>query len=262
MSSPATTPTSRQARGPRPDPVLGVFETLLVLGSRPIELEAHLARLDASARELFGAPPPADVRDLVCDQAAGAELARMRLDVAPDGDGRLAAGVRVAAVDDALLFPPRERGVELAPIVVPGGIGAHKWADRRLLERAEEGLGGPVALIVDGDGTVLEASRGNVFLVCDAVVITPPTDGRILPGVTRARVLGLAEELGIPSRCETVSLERLRAADEIFMTGAVRGIEPVRTCDGSPCGPETAIGSRLAVELRRRWAGEARAEGA
>ena len=239
-----------------------MFETLLVMGGRPIEVAPHLARLDASVRELFGVPAPPDAGDLIRDHAAGAGLARLRLDVAPGGDGRLAGDVRVAAVDGALLFPPLERGVQLAPVVVPGGIGAHKWSDRRLLEQAEGALGGPVALLVDADGTVLEASRGNVFVVSDGTVITPPADGRILPGVTRAIVLGLAEALGIPARSETVTLERLRAADEVFITGAVRGIEPVRACDGEPCGSGTAIGSRLAGGLERRWAGEARREGA
>jgi branched-subunit amino acid aminotransferase/4-amino-4-deoxychorismate lyase len=37
----------------RPDPQQGVFETLLVLNGRPIELDAHLARLEASLKALF-----------------------------------------------------------------------------------------------------------------------------------------------------------------------------------------------------------------
>jgi para-aminobenzoate synthetase/4-amino-4-deoxychorismate lyase len=105
---------------------------------------------------------------------------------------------------------------------------------------------------------VLEASRGNLLLVSDGVVVTPPTDGRILPGVTRGRVLDLAEALGIPVRTEIVPLDRLRAADEVFITGAVRGIEPVRACDGEACGSsETPISSRLASGLQRTWAREA-----
>ncbi|MEX2413240.1 MAG: aminotransferase class IV, partial [Thermoleophilaceae bacterium] len=39
---------------PRPDPALGIFETLLVVDGEPIALDAHLARMSASARQLFG----------------------------------------------------------------------------------------------------------------------------------------------------------------------------------------------------------------
>jgi para-aminobenzoate synthetase/4-amino-4-deoxychorismate lyase len=244
-----------QAGGPRPDPALGVFETLLVVAGRPVELEAHLARLDASLRALFGAPAPAAAGELMRDHARELDLGRLRLTVAPAAGGRLASDVRAAPVDEALLFPGPERGVVLASIVVAGGIGAHKWADRRLLERAEADLGGPLALIVDRDGSALEASRGNLLAVFDGILVAPPTDGRILPGVTRGRVLELAAALGIPVREEPVPLDRLRAADEVLITGAVRGIEPVRACDGEACGSsETPIGSRLAGELQRAWA--------
>jgi para-aminobenzoate synthetase/4-amino-4-deoxychorismate lyase len=220
-----------KAGGPPPDPGLGVFETLLVMGGRPLELDAHLARLDASLRALFGAPAPPDARELVLDHAGGVDPARLRLTVAPGAEGPLTCG----------------------------GIGAHKWADRRLLEQAEAGLDGRVALIVEPDGTVLEASRGNLFLVRDGVLVTPPADGRILPGVTRSRVLGIAEALEIPIRVEVVSFDRLRTADEMFITGAVRGIEPVRSCDGAACGSDSLTSSRLASELQRTWAHEARA---
>jgi para-aminobenzoate synthetase / 4-amino-4-deoxychorismate lyase len=242
------------ARGPRPDPALGVFETLLVADGRPLELHAHLARLDASLRALFGAPAPPAARALVLDHARGADLARLRVTVAPDDQGALVAGAAVARVDASLVLPGRDRGLDLVPLVVAGGIGAHKWADRRLLAGAEANLAPRVPLLLDRDGAVLEVSRGNLFLVHDGVLVTPPADGRILPGVTRSRVLRLAEALDIPVSEEPVPFDRLREAAEAFVTGAVRGIEPVRGCDGAVLASERPITLALSGELRRCWA--------
>jgi para-aminobenzoate synthetase/4-amino-4-deoxychorismate lyase len=236
-----------------------VFETLLVVDGRPLELDAHLARLESSLRALFGTPCPPAAPRLVLDHAQGAELARLRLTVAPDGDGGLGADVVVAPVEAALVMPDWDRGVELTPRVVAGGIGAHKWADRRLLAGADAALAPRLPLLLDRDGTVLEASRGNLFVVRDGTLVTPPADGRILPGVTRHRVLLLAAELDIPVREEAVPFERLRDADGMFVTGAVRGIEPVRACDGAVVGPDEEITPLLGRELRRCWARDAAA---
>ena len=249
MSSVSTFSSSvAPALGPRPDPRAGVFETLLVLDDRPLELEAHLQRLDRSVRALFGAPPPATVRALVLAHADHAGLARLRLTVMPG-----AAEVAMTRIDASLVLPNWARGVELAPVVVAGGLGAHKWADRRLLAAAEADLAPRVPLLLDADGTVLEASRGNVFAACEGVLFTPPADGRILPGITRSRVLRIATALGIPVREEAVAFERLAAADELFLTGAVRGIEPVRGCDGAFAGSAHRITPMLSRELRRCW---------
>jgi para-aminobenzoate synthetase/4-amino-4-deoxychorismate lyase len=231
-----------------------VFETLLVLGGRPVELDAHLARLDGSLRTLFGVAAPPAARRLVLDHARGAGRARLRLTVAPDATGEPAAEVAVAPVDAALVLPGWERAVELAPVVVEGGIGAHKWADRRLLAAAEGDLAPRVPLVRDRDGTVLEASRGNVFAVFPGVLVTPPADGRILPGVTRRRVLDLAAELGLRVREEILPFERLGEAAEVFLTGAVRGIEPVSGCDGVGfAGSEQRVTPLLAHALCRQW---------
>jgi para-aminobenzoate synthetase/4-amino-4-deoxychorismate lyase len=99
--------------------------------------------------------------------------------------------------------------------VLPGGLGAHKWVDRELVSGVEP-------LIVDLSGEVLESGSGNVFIAEGDTLVTPPADGRILPGVTRAELLRRADV-----SVEPFGLERLRAADEVFVTSAIRGRQPV-----------------------------------
>ena len=87
-----------------------------------------------------------------------------------------------------------------------------------------------VPLVVDAeDGAALESSRGSLFVVREGVVVTPPADGRLLPGITRAQAIEVVRALGVELREEAVDLAR---ADEVFMTGAVRGVEPVASCEG------------------------------
>jgi para-aminobenzoate synthetase / 4-amino-4-deoxychorismate lyase len=251
-----TAATIHRLDGPMPDPALGVFETTLVVDGRAVALDAHLTRLESSLDALYGQRAPDQAHRLVTDAAADAALGRLRLTVAPGSDGAAAtASVRVAAVDRTLVFPGWERAVELAPVTVPGGIGAHKWADRRLLERAESEAAPAVPLIVDSDGAALEGSRGSLFLVRGGTVSTPPTDGRLLPGITRAQAIEAARGLGLEVREEAVELGALADADEVFLTGAVRGVEPVRRCIGVREWDPGRVTERIAAELRRVWLG-------
>ena len=91
------------------------------------------------------------------------------------------------------------------------------------------GIQGSLTLVLDADEEVLEASRANVFAVEGAVLVTPAADGRILPGVARARAIEAAHSLGIELREEALGIDRLIAAGEAFLTGSVRGVEPVRS---------------------------------
>ena len=212
-----------------------------------------MARLERSAKLLFGTEPPAAARELVLDHARGVGLGRLRLDVAPRGDGALGAEAKVADVDEATVFPTWERAVTLAPVEVAGGIGAHKWSDRRLLEREEANCAPALPLIVDSDETVLEVSRGNVLLVREGALITPGADGRMLPGLTRQRIFDGAISAGIELREEPVSLEALARADEVLVSGSVRGVEPVRACEGVGEWEEGRLTRSIAADLRRLW---------
>lgn len=226
----------------RPDPDKGLFETMLVLDGRPVELDAHLARLEASIEELFPNRAKLDLREEIRGVAAGVAAGSIRATVTPAA-ASLALSERKAP-DDA---------VALHSIAVPGGLGAHKWADRSLLDEAGAELpAGALLLIVSGE-TALETSRANVFVVRDGALFTPPLDGRILPGVTRMRVIELAEDAGIQTQEEPLSRDDLLAADEVFLTGSVRGIERVSALDGMPLAPGKGMVGRLAAALWRAW---------
>jgi para-aminobenzoate synthetase / 4-amino-4-deoxychorismate lyase len=235
-----------------PDPSHGVFETLLVIDGRPVELDAHLARLHASLAELFPrhTPPVLDV--------PGSSSGVLRIAVAPDPDGQLAATIECRSASGHL--PPDNGGqssteaISLRSHRLAGGLGAHKWVDRSLLDEAQAELPpDALPLIVDEEGSVLEASRANVFAVRDGALFTPPLDGRILPGVTRARVIALAGERGTEAREAALSLSDLLSADEVFLTGSARGVERVESLDGAMLADGGSMAADLGAELRRAW---------
>jgi para-aminobenzoate synthetase/4-amino-4-deoxychorismate lyase len=235
-----------------PDPRHGVFETLLVLDGHPIELDAHLARLEASLDELF----PRQAHPVL--EVPSMPTGVLRIAVAPGADGQLAATTECRPTNGH--FAPDNggqsstRAVSLRSLRLAGGLGAHKWVDRALLDDAQATLPeGTLPLLIDEEGSVLEASRANVFAVRGDVLLTPPLDGRILPGVTRMRTIELAGELGIEAREARLSLADLLGADEVFLTGSVRGIEPVGAIDGTVLSSGGNVASELGAELRRTW---------
>jgi para-aminobenzoate synthetase / 4-amino-4-deoxychorismate lyase len=240
----------------RSDPELGIFETMLVLDGRPIELDAHLERLARSLAEVYDAAPPDEARALTRERARGVDLGRLRLTVVP-GENGIEVDAVAAAVDEGDVFPTRQRAAALRSVLLAGGLGAHKWADRRCLELGQPASARELPLLLDADGTVLEASRASVFAVFDGVPVTPPADGRILPGITRERVIELAGQIGLNPREAELHVSDLGTAEEVFLVGSVRGVEPAASLDGAALGEGTAVGAAIAAELRRHWLGRA-----
>jgi para-aminobenzoate synthetase/4-amino-4-deoxychorismate lyase len=207
----------------RPDPRAGVFETLRVRDGEAPRASAHLARLAASVAALYDAELPGDLAERVADAAARVRgpAGALRVHARPDGRGTA-----------AVAFAPgveRERTVPvaLAPFVLPGGLGAHKWHDRRLLDALARAAGGATPLLLDGDGAVLEAAWGNVFVLEGDRLATPPADdGRLLPGVTRGAALDAAAACGLAPIEEPLALDRLVRADAILVTSALAGALP------------------------------------
>lgn len=207
----------------RPDPARGVFDTMLVREGEAVRATEHLARLAASVAELYDALLPDDAAERVRAAAATVspgDTAALRVDACPQPGGRV--------VVELALHPRRERAlpIVLDPFVLPGGLGRHKWADRRLVDALVRD--GMTPLLVDADGTVLEAAWGNVFVLEGDVLVTPLADGRILPGVTRAAALALSGARWRSTAEEPLSLARLAAADAILISSALAWMLPAR----------------------------------
>jgi para-aminobenzoate synthetase / 4-amino-4-deoxychorismate lyase len=192
---------------PRPDPAAGLYETALVEHGSPRDLEAHLQRLTGSARSLYGLTVP-DLGERAGQAAHGHERARLRIDLIPGEEPT----VEVTPLN---AIPP----AVLRPVVVPGGIGAHKWRDRTLLGAHEQDDPTTIPLLLDADGYLLETSRTAVVIRAGGQLYTPPTDGRILPSVT-------ARQANAQQR--PITLDSLDDATTIYVASALRGLQPAR----------------------------------
>lgn len=230
-----------------PDPSHGVFETLLVRDGRVQALGAHLDRLAASVSELYDARLPGRIRAETLSTARGlAGAHRMRVDAVP------ASGtVRITVTSTALPEPPIS-AVRAVPVTISGGLGPHKWCDRRHLDALTERAGPrSVVLICDDDGEVLEAAWANAWLLQGDHLRTAPADGRILPGVTRARLSALAPSLGLQVSQARLTLAEVRHAQAVFLTSSLRvTVVPTST------RPSAAVDSRLATIAQALGAGD------
>jgi len=92
------------------------------------------------------------------------------------------------------------------------------------------------AILVDEEGYVTEATAASVFCVEEGVVLTRPAGPEILPSITRAVVIELAQEQQIPLREERVSVARFRKAQEVFLAGTGDEVCPVVKLDGAAIG--------------------------
>jgi branched-chain amino acid aminotransferase len=216
---------------------LTVFETLRTYGRAPFRLEAHLDRLEHSAKMLDIVLPP---RSLIAREVTenAAEDARIRftvtagghriLDVAPIDQGRVCAPVSV----DHMRWDVPEH--------LPGAV---KHGSRASWIVAARRLGVDEVLLVDRHGHILEANRSNVLAVKSGALLTPPLDGRQLVGVTRGALLEAAEEAGLPMRESPLAADD--AYDELYLTSTLKQMAPVVSVRGVRGPGHGPVGRRL-----------------
>ncbi|KIX22082.1 aminotransferase class IV [Flavobacterium sp. 316] len=83
-------------------------------------------------------------------------------------------------------------------------------------------------LLLNDEKNVIEALQGNIFMVMNNVLITPPVVDGCLNGIMRKQILALAKKVeGLEVVEKSISPFDLQKADELFVTNVIKGIQPI-----------------------------------
>lgn len=248
---------------------IGLFETMRAEHGQIFRLDQHLDRLVTSARTLGWqtVPDVERIRDDI-DRVVGATESndvRVRLTVTT---GQVRATERdrpdltvVVSGASGASYPQelyeKGVGVMLAPYRQhrddpTTGHKTTSYFARLTALRAAHAQGLFEALWITPEGELAEGSISSVFIVQDAVLVTPGLDYPILPGITRAAVIELAAVHNMPLREVPIGWDEVMEADEIFLTNAMMDVMPVVRVDRHAVGNEKP--GPITVEVMQRFA--------
>jgi branched-chain amino acid aminotransferase len=226
----------------------GVFEVIRTFGKRPFLLAEHVARLQKSAAFMNLTVPAGEdqirhtIDELIKKNAIASE-AQIRI-VLTGGPSK-----------DSITFDPNtptfailvselpqlsqevfEKGVALIVTENQRQIPHIKTLDYLTAVRTwpSAKVRGAFEVLYTCDGTVLECTTSNIFVVKNGALVTPKE--RILLGTTRNYVAELAQKNGIEVEERALSMQELSSADEVFLTATNKDVVPVVRVD------DTAIG--------------------
>ena len=249
----------------------GVFESIRIINGRPLNLENHILRLLAGARAIHMRPSAsyttaffeAKILEL-CAQSGINEGGRCRLSL-----DRISGGAYLPDANEATYyievssyevnhFELNARGLEL-------DIYQEIKLQKNLLSNFKTKMGLPYVMgalyakskglddvfLTDYRGQILETSSCNFFIISNGVLYTPSLEEGCLAGTMRMQVINLALANGIKVYESAILPQHLLAADEIFLTNAIRGINWVGGYRTKRY--QNNISRRLVVLLNAHW---------
>jgi branched-chain amino acid aminotransferase len=120
----------------------------------------------------------------------------------------------------------------IAPNTLPAmAKAAANYMNAQLIKMEAITNGYVEGIALDHAGNISEGSGENIFVVRGGKIYTPPLGSSVLPGITRASIIQLAEEAGIPVVEQVLPREILYISDEVFFTGTAAEVTPIRSVD-------------------------------
>jgi branched-chain amino acid aminotransferase len=235
----------------------GVWEGLRVTGGHPAFLEAHLDRLYEGARAIAldiglsrAELTAAIYRTLAANAMTDGVHVRLMVTRGPKStpyqDPRLSSGPATVVMIPEYKSPTVatvERGIRVFtthvrrgyPDVLDPKLNAHSKLNDITACIQAANAGADEALMLDPHGFVATCNSTHFFIVRRGEVWTS-SGMYCLGGITRANVLRVCHEAGIPAREKSFSLTDVYGAEEAFVTGTFAGVSPVREVDGRTVG--------------------------
>jgi branched-chain amino acid aminotransferase len=227
-----------------------VFDGARLFDGLAPDLEAHCARIDRSARALM-ITPTVNTEDMIAivreglaqyPREAAVYIRPMYWALAGDELGIIplkdATGFAIS-LEQIPMAPPeaastltrtRFRRPVLEDNVVNAKAGCLYPNNARMMAEARS-KGFANALVADAIGNVAETASANVFMVKDDEIFTPVPNGTFLAGITRARHIENMRADGLMVHESVLSFEDFHAADEIFLSGNMMKVTPIKAFD-------------------------------
>lgn len=244
---------------------VGLFETMSAVNGKVFRLQQHLDRLKFSA-ETLGLTPKletAPLAEAVNQTLAHNQLteARIRLTLTAGAISMLKGPQAAPPLPTLLIVPSEPTAYDpayfetgITALVAPSAanpfdpMAGHKtlnyWPRLRTLRQAAS-VGAGEAIWLNVTNHLASGAISNLFLVKDGALLTPIARGEeapnalpspVLPGVTRAAVIELAEEGVIEIKKQMLAIDDLLGADEVFLTNSSWHILPVSSIEKTTIG--------------------------
>ena len=219
----------------------GVFRTLRAMDGRPLHWARHYAKLNSDCAALqLSCPAAATLLAEVRAASAAYTQASVKIMVTRGSGPRGYAlpgpcmPTRIVMADAYAPMPQNENGIHLhlcrLRLAHQPALAGVKHLNRleNVLARAEwNDADVAEGLLLNQEGHVIGGTMSNLFVVENHALITPDLSGCGVAGVTRARVIDLAQQAGVTCRVEVLPLQRLLAADAVFAVNSLIGLWPV-----------------------------------
>ncbi len=248
-----------------------LYEVIKVLGGVTLHAAEHFARLRTGLARV-GIPEPPNLERGLRDLVSASALATGSIYVQVSRGAGPRSHLPPPGLEPTLLMLPREHA--FAPMGTER-LTATSLADPRwrqcdlktnsllaniLAIRDARAAGFDEVLFVGEEGELREGGHTNVFVRRGDALETHPLDGRILPGVNRAKLIELALAAGFPVVERAPVLAERASWREAFLSGTYTGIQPLVALDGEPVGsgapgPWTLALAEALEATERRLAG-------
>lgn len=228
----------------------GFFETIRVEDGRPLFLDEHLERLQASARAFRISVPVGLPWGVKLDQllaanglTAGSAAVKILLTRGVVQELGLPASSSPTVVIWARPYlppSPQEYAAGWPVVLFPERrttfIGRHKSLNYLFYLAARQyalDQGGREALILEADGLVSEGAATSLILMKNGRFLTPAAPSA-LPGVTVAVLARTLQRRGMVLEKAPVQLSQIWEADGLWLANALMGVMPVGSLEGQP----------------------------
>ena len=227
----------------------GVYDATCVVNGVPMALDEHIDRIYRSAKliDIDVPMPKEEMRAMLLDLVSRVDLPvaflywQITRGVGMRGHAYSFAGDKPSVwafvrpnqlrdpfaeyscitMEDTRFFHCKIKTINLLPSVIASQRAEEAGCDETIFHRGDR---------------VTECAHSNVHILKDGALHTAPCDNLILPGITRAHILAICREKGIPVIEEPFTVEEMMNADEIFFSSASALTCRITTIDGKRVG--------------------------